>query len=261
MRTVDKRYFSEKEAADLVVKAAKLQEKAGGEKYTPGISYTELEKMASEAGIDAAYLEQALKGEPTGEEEAKSFLGIPLWTEFERVIDFELPPESFDVVSDLLPVRNAGHGPNGPRMMNVGLQVGRSLQMQLVRFPAYGSLRMTSRNGRTRITTRQTMFLPFMAGLYPGLIGAFISVMMLAPGETRAAANPLVNIPLAIGLLVAGLIAYFVLARSGQGKMRELTDLVAQRVQEEGEALRANLGSATPAVSELDEVHLEDRLQ
>lgn len=254
---MDKRYFSEQEAADLVVKAAKLQEKAGGDKYTPGISYSELEKMAAEAGIDPAYLEQAFKGEPTGEEEAKSFLGIPLWTEFERVVEVELPPENFDVVSELLPPRMGGHGPRGTRMLNVGQQVGRSLQMPIMKGPAYGTMRMTSRNGRTRITTRQTMFFPFMAGLYPGLIGAFISTMMMLPGETRGPGNPLVNIPIAIALLVAGLIAYFALAKSGQRKMRELTDEIAHRVQEEGELLRANLERPMATKAESSEQSVE----
>jgi hypothetical protein len=257
---VDKKYFSEKEAADLVVKAAKLQEKAGGGDYTPGISFDELAKMAAEAGIDPAFLSQALQGVPEEEEEVKSFLGIPLSTEFERVVEVELPPERFDVVSEIFPQRWIGQGPRGPRMTNVGQQVGRSLMMQISRFPAHGQLKMTSRNGRTRITTKQTMFLPFMVGLYPTLLGAFISLIMLADGKNSSGASPMVNIPIAIGLIVLGMTVFTYLARSGQKKMREVTDEVAARIQEEGETLRANLGSASESIEDNTDVKLEDRL-
>lgn len=258
--TVDKRYYSEKEAADLVVRAAKLQEKAGGDHYTPGISFEELEKMATEAGIDPTFLQQAVMGTPSGEEEAKTFLGIPLSTEFERVVEFELPPESFDVVSDIFPQKWVGQGPHGPRMTNVGQQVGRSLMMQISRFPAHGQLKMTSRNGRTRITTKQTMFLPFMIGMYPGLFGAFISLITTLPSSDGPSSNPMIAIPVAIAFIVAGLSVFVALSKAGQKRMREVTDMVADRVQEEGERLRSNLGSSSAGVVEADE-NLENRLR
>ncbi len=254
------KYFSEKEAADLVVRAAKLQEKAGGGEYTPGISYEELEKMAAEAGIDPAFLSQAMQGTPSGEEEAKTFLGIPLWTEFERVVEVELPPENFDVVSEILPARIRGTGGRGPGMSNVGMQVGRTLQMQISRFPAQGQLKLTSRNGRTRITTRQSALLPYFAGLHAPLILSFISLMMLLDGKNSPNVNPTVNIAFAVGLLAVGIVAFTILSKVGQKKMRELTDQIAERVQEEGDILRANLGSVQEPIEERSDVKLEDRL-
>lgn len=258
---MNKRYFSEKEAADLVVRAAKLQEKAGGEAYTPGISFDELEKMAAEAGIDPAFLNQAMAGVPSGEEEAKTFLGIPLSTEFERVVDFELPPENFDVITEVLPPRIAGHGPRGQRQLNVGTQVGRTVQMQVSSGTAYGTLKMTSRNGRTRISSKQTMFLPFMAGLYPGMMIAFVSLMMLVDGETSSRASAAVNVSIAILALLLGGLVFTWLSKAGQAKMRAVTDQIAERVAEEGEILRKNLGSASVGAVEESEVeNMADRL-
>jgi hypothetical protein len=255
---VSKRYFSEKEAADLVVRAAKLQEKAGGDAYTPGVSFEELEKMAAEAGIDPAFLNQAMAGVPSGEEEAKTFLGIPLSTEFERVVDVELPPENFDVVSEMFPPRFMGQGPHGARMMNVGQQVGRSLMMQLNQWPAFGQLKLTSRNGKTRITTKSTAFLAYFVGLHAPLILSFVLTMMMMPGERSANVNPAVLIPIIVCLMTAGMAAFTWISKAGQKKMRELTDLIAERVQEEGEILRKNLGSASAGI--VAESEVENRL-
>jgi len=257
---MEKKYFSEKEAADLVVRAAKLQEKAGGGEYTPGISFDELAKMAAEAGIDPAFLNQAMQGVPTGDEEVRSFLGIPLSTEFERVVDFELPPENFDIVSEMFPPKWMGQGPHGPRMSNVGQQVGRSMMMQVNQWPAFGQLRLTSRNGKTRITTKSTAFLAYFVGLHVPLILSFVFTMMLMPGKNSASVNPAVMVPIIAFLMTAGLAAFTWISKAGQKKMRELTDLIAERVQEEGETLRANLGSTSSVVEESTEANLEDRL-
>jgi len=241
---MSQRFFNEKEAAELVLKAAKLQEQSseGSGSYAPGISFDELARMAAEAGVDPSYLQKALEGVPEKSEVAKTFLGIPLSTEFERIIDGELPPENFDVISEGLPASVGSRGAHGTRMHNVGMQVGRSMQMQLAKGAAFGSLRVTSRSGRTRISTRQGLFIPFMAGLYPALMIAFITLMMLVDGDTSANANPAVNIPIAIATLIAGLVAFALLARSGQNKMREITDSIADRVQEETDLLRDRLG-------------------
>jgi hypothetical protein len=256
---VEKRYFSEQEAADLVVRAAKLQEKSGGEKYTPGISYDELQKMAAEAGIDPEYLGQALAGVPTGDETAKSFLGIPLSTEFERVVDFELPPESFDVVADFFPPKVMGHGPQGPRMVNVGQQVGRTLMMQISQWPTFGQLRMTSRNGRTRITTKATAFLAYFVGLHVPVIISFILLMMLMPGQTRPTSlNPAVVLPTVMALMSAGIGLFTWMSRAGQRKMREITDAIAERVAQEGASLRENLSNSSVVETKPDSV--EERL-
>ncbi len=242
----------------MVVRAAKLQEKAGGDAYTPGVSFEELEKMAAEAGIDSAFLNQAMAGVPSGEEDAKTFLGIPLSTEFERVVDVELPPENFDVVSEMFPPRFMGQGPHGARMMNVGQQVGRSLMMQLNQWPAFGQLKLTSRNGKTRITTKSTAFLAYFVGLHAPLILSFVLTMMMMPGERSANVNPAVLIPIIVCLMTAGMAAFTWISKAGQKKMRELTDLIAERVQEEGEILRKNLGSASAGV--VAESEVENRL-
>lgn len=259
---MSQKYFSEKEAADLVVRAAKLQEKSGGGDYTPGISYDELAKMAAEAGIDPSFLSQAMDGGPVGDEDkpARSFLGIPLSQEFERVVDFELPPENFDVVSEMFTPRAIGHGPHGTRMTNVGQQVGRSLMMQVNQWPAFGQLKLTSRNGRTRITTKATAFLAYFAGLHLPLILSIVLLAMMSPGEKRPPLEPWVALSISGALWAMGLSAFTWISKAGHKKMRELTDQIAERVQEEGETLRANLGSVQEPIEDRSDVKLEDRL-
>lgn len=259
---MSKRFFNEKEAAELVLKAAKLQEQSseGSSSYAPGISFDELARMAAEAGVDPSYLQKALEGVPEKSEVPTKFLGIPISTEFERIIDGELAPDNFDVITEGLPPRVAGRGPHGTRMHNVGVQVGRSMQMQVAKGPAFGTLMVTSRNGRTRIATRQGAFLPFMAGMYPALMISFISLMMLTEGKNHASANPAVNIPIAIAALIAGIIAYLALHRSGTNRMREITDGIAQRVQEETDIVRENLEKSEKVVSDDEELreHLRE---
>ncbi|QYK54462.1 MAG: hypothetical protein KF824_06075 [Fimbriimonadaceae bacterium] len=97
-----KKVFSEQEAAQLIVEAAKLQESDGQHDYTPGVTWAELQRMAGDVGVDPDYLRKVIATQTPGAKKAskpRSFLGMPLSEEFERVVDAELPPNNFDVVA------------------------------------------------------------------------------------------------------------------------------------------------------------------
>ncbi|MDI9640881.1 hypothetical protein QPK87_18135 [Kamptonema cortianum] len=204
----EKRVYSEKEATDLVIQAVRLQESSehGGE-YTPGISYDELRRMAADVGVDERYLQAAIKGVPIVREERKFFLGIPVASEFERVIDGELPPENFDVITEALWKNSwSPRGRHGLQQL-VPTQVGRTMQGQISSGAAWGQIRVSSKNGRTRVWARNNAFIPFMAGLYPSLIISFILTLatFASDGDKIPAA---VGIPLILGLLTIGFIAF-----------------------------------------------------
>lgn len=249
-----KRYFSEKEAAKLVIEAAKLQEASadGASDYTPGLSFDELAKMAREAGIDPKYLEQVLEGRPVSEDSIRRFLGIPIGAEFESIVDAELPPDNFDVIAEEFEntpfsARRGGAATNFP------VQVGRSVQVRVAKGGAFGPLKVTSRRGRTRVQAKQTMFVPFMTCLYPALIFSFVAGM----SNIERPGVPLWLIPIA---LAVGSVGYGLVMNSGIRKMRETVAKVSERIREETNSLRDRLSEATSVgVDEPAPIHEETR--
>ena len=128
-----KRVFSEQETSEVLQKAAKLQEAASDAAYTPGITRSELDRIASEAGIDTKFVEQAL-GEIQTTKPKRSWLNLS--EEFERVVDGEVDPDDFDQI--LLDLKPVGH--------RHGLQqVGRTVSMQTYYKGAVCQVEMTSR--------------------------------------------------------------------------------------------------------------------
>ncbi len=249
------RYFSEKEAAKLVLEAAKLQEASsdGSGDYTPGLSFTELARMAQEAGIDPKFLEQVLAKQQEPEDSTRRILGIPISAEFESIVDAELPPENFDVITE-----EFEHSPFGARrtgsVTNFPVQVGRSVQVRISKGTAFGLLKVTSRRGRTRVQAKQTMFVPFMAGMYPALIFTFVAVMS---NIEKGAGLPLWTIPLALG---AGAAGYGVMMQLGIKKMRDIVANISDRIREETDSLRDRLSSATLIEPESEQIREENEL-
>ncbi len=229
------RMFSEKEAAELVVKAAKLQEDSNsGSDYSPGISMDELMRMAQDVGVDEHYLREALRGTPEAHQTAGfRFLGVPLSTEFERIVDGELAPENFDLISEqFFKPGSFGGRARGLGQGLVPMQVGRTMQGQVQSGTAFGPLRVTSRNGRTRIWAKQTMFVPFMTAMYPSLLVSFILTM----ATFASAKHP---IPYEVGatvigaILTVGSLVFRRMLQGGTEKMKILVDSAADAIRDE----------------------------
>ncbi len=99
-----KKVFSEQEAAQLIVDAAKLQESAGQHDYTPGVTWTELQRMADDVGVDPDYLKKALAKKSTNSKptvkpkvflECRSAKNLNEWSTLNfRLTDLTLWPES-----------------------------------------------------------------------------------------------------------------------------------------------------------------------
>lgn len=250
------RMFNEKEAAEIVVKAARLQEQAADTRYSPGMSYEELKRMAADVGVDEEYLRKALVDTPESHESrGLTFFGAPLSVEFERVVDGELDPENFDVVSEVF-YRSAWQG-HKRRHLAIPSQVGRTLQGQVQAGTAFGQLRVTARNGRTRIWARNTMFVPFMTTLYPSLLISFF--ITLATFVADNPANPWVTMPLLAAVLGTGLSLFRYLLLSGSNKMRSMVDEAAEAVAEQTQIDRDTLAKSSPGVGTTEEKELENR--
>lgn len=262
-----KKIFSEKEATDLMLKAAKLQEEQpepDSQDYVPGITLDELKRMAKELGVEERYLVKALESEgkysPVKTEQEKKggdFLGIPWVREYEAVLDGELPLEHFDVVMEDM-YTSHGKGRQGYAMMPT--QVGRTVQGQVGAGLGYGRFTMTSRNGRTRMNVRSNAFVPFMAVGYPIFI--FSAIISAVLGENSSLPG------WAIGLFVLAALTFATvvsasLAKVGHQKLKEKFESMVRKVDEETANLRENLRdseSADEDVVESVRLGLRDRL-
>lgn len=234
--------FSEKEAADILQKAVKLQEAAGeaSNAYTPGITVDELRRIAEEAGLDPRYLEQAIAGEKLSEPAKKWFLNLV--QEHDRVIEGELPPDRFDLVTEEVSSRS---------LRRSGLrQIGRALEGQFSKGWGFGWMRISSRNGRTRLQVRSNSFVPFMGMMYPSFIIGLITAANLSEHGQG---------PLGLGIMGALLVAGFTAFRFGQKKSHEtvakLVDELEGRISEETAELRQNL--ARPSALDTQDEQLE----
>lgn len=225
----DRRMFSEKEAAEIVLRAAKLQEQSatGSASYAPGIDFESLKRMAEDVGVDEEFLLQAMRGAGPGDEKRQMFLGVPVATSFEKVIEGEVPQDQFDVVMEAFRGTQPGAAGQG-----VAFQVGRSVDGRISRGFAFGPISVTSRRGRTRITARQSCFVPFMSTLYPVLLFGFLGTVLL-PTVGRMPlwmAGVLGAVLLAVGWALFGWAC-----AKGEAKMRAIVEDLAARVSEEAD--------------------------
>jgi hypothetical protein len=211
--------FSEQEAAEILRRAVELNEQAADEtEYQPGITREELERIAGEVGVSVQFLLQAIK-------EAGSFESrrgpLHLTEEVERVVDVELNPEDFDVVSSQLkPFSNAGQ----PAFA----QIGRSLKGSAWTGISQAEVEISSRKGRTKIKVKSTPLLAFLLGILPAFIVGLISMAVFAENGHVAA-----GILSATGVAIAGLFAFRKLLQAGHKKARQLAERIKQIVVSE----------------------------
>lgn len=251
-------FFSEQEATDLVLAAAKLQEAAPeGGGYAPGIRLEELKRMARELGVEEKYLMEALKGRgsysPVGAgKEKRGFLGAEWNREYEAVLDGELPPEHFDIVAEEL----SGTGGATEGTAAVTNTIGRMIQGTVARGMGHGKLTVAGRNGRTRVRLSSDATMPILAGILPlTLLGMMAGLLLSDKGVVPALAGW--GIFLAISLL--GFFVTWMGLGAAHAAMGEVFRRVVDKVEAENSELRARLGREPVGVSAEEGVGLEDR--
>jgi hypothetical protein len=225
-----KRVFSEQETSEVLQKAAKLQEAASDAAYTPGITRSELDRIASEAGIDTKFVEQAL-GEIQTTKPKRSWLNLS--EEFERVVDGEVDPDDFDQI--LLDLKPVGH--------RHGLQqVGRTVSMQTYYKGAVCQVEMTSRKGRTRIKVKSVPLMAYFFSLHPALILGIVA------GVNIGARGPwLIGCMVFFFSMLAGIMGFSTLVKKGHSSAQALVDVLEKRVEDHTSQLRENLVKSRPA--------------
>ncbi len=246
----DRKIYSEQEAADLIVAAAKLQESDGeGASYVAGVSWAEMQKMASDVGVDPEYLRKALAGHSVSSVKAagkpRRFLGMPLSEEFERVVDAELPPESFDVIASEF--YNPGYGGGTQGGMGGPSIIGRMIKGQFYEGMMYGTMEVSSRHGRTRIKATSSNAVATWAIWFPTvLLGMFACIAV-----TAKQAPDMWPLVMSIwGLGSAGLWAAMGAAlQKFRDRIPDKLDRIAIAVEDEATILRENLGNTQSTVS------------
>lgn len=214
----------------MVRRAIELQEQASQESYTPGVTDTELQRIAGELGIDPKYLELAINEANTTESKKGP---MHLTEEFEKVVDFELAPEDYDVLlAHLRPVNNRGSIQ----------QVGRTLSGQTWTGCSMARVEVTSKKGRTRINVKSNALFAWLTTIHPATMA---SILLLGIMGERGHIWMALAIVAAVWLVAS--IAFSALLKNGHKAARRLTEKLAESVAEAAPDIRENLAKAAPA--------------
>jgi hypothetical protein len=238
----ERNIYSEAEAAKILEKAARLQERldpANGS--TPGVTLDELKRMAQECGISVAAVEQALIAP---EDKTRSGF-MNLSEEQERVFEGELDENNMaDVIDSVMPVAK----------MAPILTMGKTYRFQVSSGMIFGQLTLSSRNGRTRLTFRQVPFIAYFVGMHLPLILSIVGgASFLAHGRI------VLGLSVLFGLLAIGMFLFTTLAKVGKRKARELVDRMSENIAESLARNETSVRDALKASQPQDEVE-EDQL-
>jgi hypothetical protein len=171
----DGRRFDDDEVSLILRRAGELQE-SRQEGADGGMSLTDLEAVAREAGLDPALVRQAAAELPVpGQRPLPSgagerFLGAPTMLRYERVVDGELPPSEYDLLVE--EIRRATNdvgtlstlGRTLAWSSSSSLQHGRGASRRAV------SVTVVARGGRTAIRVEERVT-GLAGGLFGGLMG------------------------------------------------------------------------------------------
>lgn len=211
----DQRVFSEQEVMQIMRRAVELTEAGTASTYTPGITLTELERIAEEVGVAPDALRRAII-EGASPESKKG--PLHLTEEFERVVEGEIDPTQFDILLEgIRPFARAGSSGVS--------QVGRSVSISHWTGVNQAKINVTSRNGRTRLKVKSNSLFPGLMALYPGFVASLLTVASMAErgmGWLGAA------IGAGIMLLATGV--FRLLTKSGHRRAEQLADSMRERI-------------------------------
>jgi hypothetical protein len=244
---VAERFVSEREAGRILERAARLQEASrdGADGSSPGISISELERIAAEAGIDATFLKSAL-AEPVPPNVKRSFLGQV--EEREAVIDGELSEDGWEGINEFLTKQGRfvtlSSTPRSKSIVSGGSWLSNS------------KLDITSRKGRTRVSFRQSGILAYFVGLHAPLITSIVfGVILMATGRPLWIALSLFGAVLGPGVLLYNYILRLT-RRKGIEFFQGLSEVIALEChRSSGVSETENSTTQTPTSAE--QLHLK----
>lgn len=224
------RRFDEREIARILERAAELQQRAPLEPTAAtGLTLTELEQVAAEAGIDPRHVRAAASALEQDAPVAGAVLGAPLRVELERTVDREVQPAAYEALAAL--IRDTLASPGYPSTLGKGFEWASANPQRVLR------VTITPRAGRTTVRIEER-FGNLVGGLFGGIVGgvggggggAAIGVIGGALGDVG------LGVALA-GLAVAGsfLLARAIfrsVARRRIRQLQRLLDLLTEQLAE-----------------------------
>ena len=240
----EKRVFSEQEVSQILKRAVQIMEKDAAQSYTPGITEEELAKIANEVGVPPDALRRAILESGDQSEKKGPF---HLTEEFERVVEGELDPSQFDILTEgIKPLSK-----NGQMHM---AQVGRMLSMSAWTGVGQAKIDVTSRNGRTRLKVKSNAIFQFLMTLHPSLM---ISIVTLASMSEHGMGW--LGAAIGAGVMSIGGLLFGKLTKLGHRRAEKLADDLRARIAETLEYEKAKQPGSTVTQVE-EQKNLEQRL-
>lgn len=233
-----RRRYGDKEVGLILKRAAELQRlEPSASAEGSGLSLSDLEEIAAEAGINPQHLRRAAEELDTGSvdphaEGMARWIGAPLANEFERTLSGELQDDEFEVLVPEIQRTAEGHGQAS--------LLGRTLTWQSTSPNSVRSLQVivTARGGRTRIRIEERynqlagqIFGGFLGGGGGGVgVGVGVGVGIGALGSAAFA------IAFPIGAVAVAYMAARTMFSSIVGRrrrtLRDLLDRLTERVED-----------------------------
>lgn len=226
--------FSEKQASEVLELASRISEIKRSD-YTAGITRQELENMAAEIGVDPSALAEAIAQIRSGGviTEKSKYDGE------ERVVNGEISPEDFDLVFGDLKASDKGEL----------RALGRSFHGKVSHRGTFQEVKMTSRNGRSRLSVVPRFWEQRIITWACGM-----SVFIIPFAAAAEAGKPMQG--LAGSLLLAGLTAY--VSRWWDDRAKKSSKELADELEAKATDVAA---SAVPVAEKVEETaELEQRL-
>jgi hypothetical protein len=210
------RRYNEKEVADIIKRASELQQMESTAETSAGMSLTELEQVAREAGLDPSLVRRAATDLDTrvSDQKPSAFVGAPTRLVLERTIDGEVPVDEFETLVLEMQREIGGVG----QASTLGRSLVWTMQGTDRRRVATRTVQVTvaPRNGRTTIRIEEPLG-QLAGGLFGGLMGGLGGgtsgiAMGIGMGVFHSA-------PIAVGLIGGMVSASYLLARTIFGRM------------------------------------------
>jgi hypothetical protein len=224
------RRFDEREITKILERAAELQHRAPVERTdAAGLTLTELEQVAAEAGIDPRHVRAAATALDQEAPLTGALLGAPMRIELERTVDREVQPAAYEALAGL--IRETLATPGYPSTLGKGLEWASANPQRVLR------VTITPRAGKTTVRIEERLG-NLVGGLFGGIVGgvggggggAAIGVIGGALGDIGLGLA-------AAGLAVAGsfLLARAIfrsVARQRARQLHRLLDALSEQVAE-----------------------------
>jgi hypothetical protein len=207
--------YTEKEAANILKRAAKLQDESLAPAGDPeGIEVHQLEQIAKEAGIELKYLHAALEAP----RESSSKVAFGFGEKYERIFDGELSQseieEALSEVGSQVTIRPVPH-------------IGKGLRFHIVKGFVFATAEITSQKGVTKLKVRHIPFISYFAGLHgPAILAIVLGANFWARSEWIWGT-------VAFGLsAILGIALFTVFSNLGKAQARPIVDALAEPLAE-----------------------------